>query len=217
MANIFPSWTNWLPIKISVALALIVVVVSLGVTYYFTPKYTRVGYAPIQPVNFDHSLHVSQLGMDCRYCHTAVEISSASTVPNTQICMNCHRQVKSNSPKLAPIRESWNTGEPVEWVKVHVAPDYVYFNHAVHVNRGISCVSCHGQINQMQVVSQTQPMSMGWCLDCHRHPEKSIRPINQVFNLDWKPAAGESQQEIGTKLIKEWNVRPPETCEGCHR
>ena len=147
MANIFPRFSNWLPIKILVCITIIAASVVSGMAYYFTPKYTRVGYQPTQPVAFDHSLHVNQLGMDCRYCHTGVEKSSHSNVPSTQTCMNCHTQIKSQSPKLSAVRESWKTGNPVPWVRIHKAPDYVYFNHAVHVNRGVSCVACHGHVN----------------------------------------------------------------------
>jgi len=217
MANIFPRYTNWLPIKILVCLAVVVASVVSGMAYYFTPKYTRVGYQPTQPVAFDHSLHVNQLGMDCRYCHTGVEKSSHSNIPATQTCMNCHTQIKSLSPKLAAVRESWKSGNPVPWVRIHKAPDYVYFNHAVHVNRGASCVACHGHVNHMEVVYHAKPHSMGWCLECHRAPENQLRPLDQITNLDWEPPAGTTQREIGSKFVKEWNVNPPVSCSGCHR
>ena len=190
MANIFPRWTNWLPIKILVCVAVVAASIVSGMAYYFTPKYTRVGYQPTQPVEFDHSLHVNQLGMDCRYCHTHVEKSSHSNVPATQTCMNCHTQIKAQSPKLEPVRQSWKSGQPVPWVRIHKAPDYVYFNHAVHVNRGISCVACHGHVNRMQVVWHDKPHSMGWCLECHRAPENHLRPLDQVTNMDWEPPRG---------------------------
>lgn len=217
MANIFPRQINRLPLQILVALVFVAGGLVGGVWYYFTPKYTRVGYMPIQPVAFDHSLHVNQLGMDCRFCHFAVETSSHSNVPNTQTCMSCHIQVKAASPRLAPVRESWQTGKPVEWVRIHQAPDYVYFDHSVHVNRGISCVSCHGPVNRMTVVWHHEPESMGWCLNCHRAPEAHLRPRDQVYNLDWKPEKGQTQMEIGRRLAKEWKVNPPQTCAGCHR
>lgn len=217
MANIFPKWTNWLPIHLLVVATVCGSSVALGVTYYFTNKYTNVGYMPTQPVPFEHSLHVTQLGMDCRYCHTGVEVSSHSNVPNTQTCMNCHSQVQKDNPKLAAVRASWESGRPIPWIKIHKAPDYVYFNHAVHVNRGISCYSCHGPVNHMEVVYQHEPQSMGWCLDCHRAPEKNIRPLNQVFNLDWKAESPEAQLEMGKKFVQEWNVKPPTNCAGCHR
>ncbi len=134
--------------------------------------------------------------------------------------MNCHSQVQKNNPKFAALKTAWETGQPLPWVRIHYAPDYAYFNHSVHVNRGVSCVSCHGNINQMEVVWHDQPQSMGWCLNCHRNPEKFVRPMEQVFNLDWKPEGKDpqkAQNELGTKLVKEWAIRPPQNCGGCHR
>ena len=217
MSAIFPKWTNWLPLALGVGAALIGGAVTAGVTIYLTPKYYRVGYQPVQPVPFSHAIHVTQLGMDCRYCHSYVEVSSHSNIPTTQTCMNCHTQVQSNNPKLAVVRESWQNGTPVSWVKIHQIPDFAYFNHSVHVNRGISCVSCHGQVNHMDVVYQKEPLSMGWCLSCHRHPENNLRPVSQIFNLDWKPGNGESQEQTGLELKQQWNINPPQTCAGCHR
>jgi hypothetical protein len=218
MANLFPRSFNLLPLKIGVGLGVIGALVVTGVTYYFTPKYTRVGYMPTQPVPFSHNIHVSQLGMDCRYCHSFVEVGSHSNVPSTQTCMNCHSQVKKDSPKLAAVRESWETGKPIPWVRIHQAPDYVYFNHAVHVNRGVSCYHCHGNVNKMEVVWHDQPQSMGWCLDCHRNPEKYLRPPEHIYNLDWKPEdIGEKQETLGPRLVAEWHVNPPQNCNACHR
>jgi hypothetical protein len=217
MANIFPRSANLLPLKIALALVIIIGGVVSGVWYYFTPKYTRVGYMPTQPVPFSHEIHANQLGMDCRYCHSNVEVSSHSNVPSTQTCMNCHSQVKSASPRLAAVRDSWETGNPVPWVRIHRAPDFVYFNHSVHVNRGVSCYSCHGQINHMPVVYHKEPQSMGWCLECHRNPENAVRPAKEIYNLDWKPEGGKTQKEIGSQLVKEWAINPPVSCTGCHR
>jgi hypothetical protein len=215
MANLFPRWSNWLPLKIALCLSVVGAAATLGVTYYFTPKYTKVGYEPNQPVAFPHDLHVTQLGMDCRYCHSFVEVAAHSNVPNTQTCMNCHSQVQKDNPKLQALRESWATGKPIEWVQIHKTPDYVYFNHSVHVNRGVSCVSCHGQINHMEVVYHDKPHSMSWCLDCHRAPENALRPREEVFNLDWEPQ--EKQIDLGNRLKHDWHVDPPENCAGCHR
>ncbi len=217
MGNIFPRWTVWLPVHFIVAKIVLVAFIFLGVTYYFTPKYTRVGYMPTQPVPFSHALHVTQLGMDCRYCHTGVEYSSHSNVPSTQTCMNCHSYVQKENPKLEAVRQSWQTGTPVPWVRIHKAPDYVYFNHAVHVSRGVSCYSCHGSVNEMEVVWHHEPHSMSWCLDCHRNPQENLRPIEQVYNLDWKAASPEEQRKMGEQFVKEWNINPPKTCAGCHR
>jgi mono/diheme cytochrome c family protein len=191
MGNFFPRWTNWLPLKIAISLVFIAVGVALGVTYYATPRYTRVGYQPTQPVPFSHKIHAGQLGLDCRFCHSFGERSSFSNVPTNQTCANCHGQgkgqIKINSPKLQPVRDAVESGKPIEWVEIHKLPDYAYFNHSAHLNRGVSCVSCHGRVDQMDVVYQHEPQSMGWCLDCHRNPEKNVRPLSEVANLAWKP------------------------------
>ncbi len=189
MANFFPRWTNYLPLKIIFCLLVMGGAASAAYWWYLTPEYMRQGYQPIQPVPFPHDIHVNQLGMDCRYCHSYVEVSSTSNVPTTQTCMNCHQQIQKDNPKL--------------W--------------AVKQNRGISCVSCHGQINHMDVVYQHEPLTMGWCLNCHRHPEENLRPVSEVFNLDWKPGGGKSQEQIGTQLKQQWNIAPPQNCAGCHR
>ena len=193
-------------------------------TYYFTPKYTRVGYQPVQPVSFPHDVHVDQLGMDCRYCHSHVEVAAHSNIPTTQVWMNCHSQVQKDNPKLKPVWDSWQTGKPIEWVQIHKTPDYVYYNHAVHVNRGVSCVSCHGKVNQMPVVYHAESQSMAWCLDCHRNPEKHLRPVDQVTNLNWVPptnqgeSTADAQIRIGTELKNKLGVNPPDkNCFGCHR
>jgi hypothetical protein len=224
MANIFPRSSNLLPFKILLCLLVLGGAVSVGMNYYFTPKYTRVGYQPTQPVPFSHKIHAGQLGMDCRYCHSFVETAAHSNIPNTQTCMNCHSQIQKDNPKLAAVRESWQTGRPISWLQIHKTPDYVYFNHAAHVNRGVSCVSCHGDVTEMEVVYHHEPHSMAWCLDCHRQPEKALRPVDQVTNLKWKPETknGESlaqaQLRIGTELKKAWNIHPPDmNCAGCHR
>jgi hypothetical protein len=244
MANIFPRGSNILPIKIVVCVFVLVNAVSLGAWYYFTPKYTRVGYQPAQPVPFPHDVHVGQLGMDCRYCHSFVEVAAHSNIPTTQVCMNCHSQIQRDNPKLQPIRDSWASGQPVQWVQIHKTSDFVYFNHSIHVNRGVSCVKCHGQVNEMSVVYHDKPHSMDWCLNCHRDPASALRPLNQITNLDWKPEdenptafvakfgkpPGEetkdfsnpherlTQDEIGSTLVNKWHVNPPDkNCAGCHR
>jgi hypothetical protein len=224
MANIFPRGSNYLPIKILVCLLVLGGAVTAGISYYFTNKYTNVGYQPVQPVPFPHDVHVKQVGMDCRYCHSFVEVAAHSNVPTTQVCMNCHQQIQKDSPKLQAVRDSWKTGQPIEWVQVHKTPDYVYFNHSAHVNRGVSCVSCHGKVNEMPVVYHSQPLSMAWCLDCHRHPENALRPLDQITNLDWVPTVkpgqtpAEAQVAQGLELKKAWNINPPDgNCAGCHR
>lgn len=217
MANVFPKWVNTIPIKVIVGLTLLATAVVLGVTYYATPKYTRVGYAPTQPVAFSHALHSGQLGIDCRYCHTFVDRSEHSNVPSTQVCMTCHSMVRVGDPMLAPVKESYESGEPIPWVRVHKTPDYVYFNHAVHVNRGISCVECHGRVDQMEVVEHTKSLSMAFCLECHRNPEEYIRPNEEVYNLDWERPETEEYKEMAVDFVHDWKVNPPQSCSGCHR
>src|ERR1700710_809453 len=205
MSDIFPKWTNNLPRNIIIGALLVGTGVTAGVWYYFTPKYTRVGYQPIQPVPFYHSVHAGQLGIDCRYCHTGVEKSWFSNIPAASTCMNCHSQVLKDDPRLALVRESAATGKPIEWIQIHKLPDFAYFNHSVHVNRGISCVECHGRVDQMETVFQHESQTMEWCLDCHRAPEDHLRPLSQITNLGWKatPVGDESeddaQQRVGLK------------------
>jgi len=180
------------------------------------PEFTRVGYAPEQPVPFSHELHAGKLGMSCVYCHSNVERSPHAAVPDTQTCMNCHQTIKSNSPLLSLVRESFDKGTPVEWKRVHRLPDYAFFNHAQHVNRGVGCVSCHGQINEMPVVVHEKPLSMGWCLNCHRHPEPNLRPPLEATNMAWKRPL-EDPHLFGEKMNQKLNVNPPQSCQGCHR
>jgi hypothetical protein len=194
---------------------------AVGWYYYALPSYTRVGYRPDQPVPFSHEQHVGQLGLDCTYCHQAVFDSPVASVPAAQTCMNCHNPKKANvkgaSPLLAPVRTSFDTGRPVEWQRVHKLPEYAYFNHSVHVNKGVSCVSCHGQVNEMKVVYHDHPLSMGWCLKCHTDPEKSLRPVGEVTNLTWAPAGGRTPAEIGKEVKKDLQVNAPTNCQSCHR
>jgi hypothetical protein len=209
MANVFPRWVNTIPIKVIVALVLTVGAVTLGVTYYFTPKYTRVGYAPTQPVPFSHALHVGQLDLDCRYCHTFVDRSEHSNVPSSNVCMTCHSMVRKDDPMLAPVRDSYESGEPIPWVRVHKTPDYVYFNHAVHVNRGISCVECHGRVDQMEVVEHAESFSMTFCLDCHRNPEDSNSPHEQVYKIYLEPPHTQQIKNENPPIFNYRKVKTP--------
>lgn len=217
MSQIFPRWSNTLPLKVIAGVLLLATSAVAGIWYYFTPKYTRVGYDPLQPVAFSHNIHVEQLGLDCRYCHNGVEKSWYSNVPTATTCMNCHLQVLKEDPKLALVRDSVATGRPIPWVQIHKAPDFVYFNHAVHVNRGVSCVNCHGQVNQMDEVYHAKPLSMSFCLDCHRHPENFLWPPNEVYNLNYQAQSPQQQLAEGSRLVKEWNVKRLENCSTCHR
>ena len=235
MANIFPRWSNLLPLKIALCVLSVVAGVMLAFSYYATPKSLAVGYQPSQPIAFSHKIHVDQVGMDCRYCHSFVDVSGHSNIPSGNTCWNCHQHVQKESPKLAALRKSMDPafpgydGKPVEWVRIHKAPDYVKFNHSAHVNRGISCQSCHGRVDQMETVFQDQNLSMGWCLDCHRNPEKNVRPLEEVYNLKYDAAQyiKDHQEEmaamdvktpadLGLKLKEQFKLAPKTTCATCH-
>ncbi|MCF7801899.1 MAG: cytochrome c3 family protein [Candidatus Marinimicrobia bacterium] len=215
MAQIFPKWTNKLPPVVAAAVVFTLLMV-IGLFWWFgSPKYTDVGYQPVQPIPYSHKLHAGDLGMDCRYCHTGAEKSPVAMVPPTQTCMNCHVLVLPESEKLLPVRESWSTGTPIPWVKVHKVPDYAYFDHSAHLRAGVGCASCHGRIDEMEVVYQAETLSMGWCLECHRDPDMSLRPMDQVTNMSWTPPA--DQREFAVKIKSERNINPPTNCSGCHR
>jgi hypothetical protein len=207
--QIFPRHLNLLPLVIAGAATVGGGVLTGAIWYYAAPDNLQVGYAPEQPVPYSHRLHAGELEMDCRYCHANVERSHEAMVPPTQTCMGCHAQVHPDSERLAPVRESFETGESVEWVRVHQVPDTVFFDHSVHLAAGVGCVSCHGRVDQMEVVQVDQPISMGWCLDCHRDPGPSLRPRNEITNMDWAP------DENWVAHVDE--VNPPTHCSGCHR
>lgn len=220
MSKVFPQWSNRLPLQLALYVVVLGGLVTAAATYYFTPKYTRVGYAPVQPVPFSHALHTGQLGLDCRYCHTGVDQGPHSTVPAAQTCMNCHSIIKKDSPLLAPVRASFDSGDPVPWVKIHQAPDFVYFNHSVHVARGVSCVECHNNITttaEGETMAQRQPLSMSFCLDCHRAPASRIRNPKDVFDLNSQTLAAQGKADEAAKLIAHMKVNPPQSCSGCHR
>ena len=170
-----------------------------------------------QPVPFSHKHHVSGLGIDCRYCHTAVERSAFAGIPSTSTCMNCHSQIWTNSPMLEPVRESYRTGQPLRWNRVHNLAEFVYFNHGIHVNKGVGCATCHGPVDQMPLVSQEKSLLMEWCLDCHRNPEHYLRPREEVFNMSWTAPA--NQAALGMELVRKYNVRTEQLtdCSICHR
>ncbi len=215
MAQIFPPWWNKLPLAVAIAGSLLPVFAVAGVWYFFSPWYTDVGYRPAQPVPYSHKLHVGELGLDCRYCHASVEISAVANLPPTQTCMNCHQLVKRDSAVLAPIRDSASSGRPMRWIRVHELPDYAYFTHRSHVTAGIGCVTCHGRIDEMETVTQMAPLSMGWCLECHRNPGPNRRPVSEVTNMKWTPPR-DPQMRLA-QLERERPVKPPTDCSGCHR
>lgn len=213
MAQIFPKWTNDAPRRILLGSIIILNAVVFAVWYFFSPEFTDVGYQPQQPVPFSHQVHAGQLGMDCQYCHSQVTESRYANIPATQTCMNCHNQIQTDSENLAVVRESWESGEPIEWIRVHMLPDFAYFNHAAHVNVGVGCESCHGRIDRMEVVHQAMPLSMGWCLDCHREPEKHVRPVPEVTTMGY---IAENQLELGRELVAKHNINAPTYCQSCH-
>ena len=215
MAQIFPRLANRLPLALAAVAILIPSAAVAGVWYFFSPRFTDVGYQPTQPVPYSHRLHAGELGLDCRYCHVSVETSPVANVPPTQTCMNCHRLVLRDSPLLAPIRESASSGRPMRWLRVHRLPDYVYFEHRAHVGAGVGCASCHGRIDEMDVVHQEQPLSMSWCLDCHRNPQPSLRPHAEVTNMRWTPPRDPAARQKQLAALKP--VNPPVDCSGCHR
>lgn len=215
MAQIFPKWTNKIPVYFIIAVVVFICMIVGFFWYYGSPKYTDVGYRPKQPVPYSHKLHAGDLGMDCRYCHSKVEVSAHANVPSTQTCMNCHTLIKTDSDKLLPVRESWATGEPIKWIRIHKLPDYAYFDHSAHLHAGIGCETCHGNIASMEVVEQKKPLSMSWCLDCHRNPGPYLRSQDELTKMNWTPPA--NQAEIAKKLIEEKQIAPPTECSGCHR
>jgi cytochrome c7-like protein len=219
VAQTFHRSTNTIS-RVTVFGALIII----GALSWFAAALTRSPYvtqafvARRQPIQFSHKHHVSEDGIDCRYCHTSVETSSFAGIPPSKICMNCHSQLFANSPYLEPVQESWRTGQPILWTRVHDLPDYVYFNHSIHVNKGIGCSSCHGRIDLMPLTWQVASLQMEWCLDCHRQPERFVRPRDQIYNMAWEPP--ENQTEQGRKLVKEYAILDANyltSCDTCHR
>lgn len=202
-------------------LALLTFVVGVAAASYLivrSPYETMQNVPREQPVPFSHEHHVSGLGLDCRYCHTTVEYSSFANIPATKICMNCHSEMWATTPALEPVRESYRTGRSIEWTRVNDLPEYVYFNHSVHVHAGVGCAECHGRVDKMPLTWQAQPLTMEWCLNCHRHPERYLRPRNQVFAMDYRHPA--DQVALGNKLVREYHilaVRQLTSCSTCHR
>lgn len=215
MAQIFPEWTNKLQTYAALGMVALFVVIIGFFWLFASPKYTDVGYRPLQPVPYSHKLHAGDLGLDCRYCHHTVERSPAANVPPTQTCMNCHRLILPESERLLVVRESWATKTPIPWVRVHMLPDYAYFNHGAHLAAGVGCSSCHGDVSRMVEVMQVEPLSMGWCLDCHRNPGPYLRPREELTNMNWTPP--EDQAEFAERVIREKEIDPPLDCSGCHR
>src|SRR5256885_12377758 len=218
MAQIFHTSTNPLS-KVSIFGILFLLVGSLFVLAELigSPYVTGAAVPREQPVQFSHEHHVAGLGIYCRYCHTSVEKSSFAGIPPTETCMSCHSQLWTNAAMLAPIRESYRTGKPVQWTRVHDLPGFVYFNHSIHVAKGIGCESCHGRVDRMPLMWKANTLQMSWCIDCHRHPDRNIRPLDKVFTMGYTPS--ENQADLGPRLVKDYrvNVAQLTNCSICHR
>jgi len=216
MAQVFHRGTNTLS-RISIFGALLVAGAGAWVVdaVQRSPYLTEVRVAREQPVPFSHEHHVKGLGLDCRHCHTTVEESAFAGIPPTKTCMSCHSQIWADSPLLEPVRASFRNNLPLEWTRVHDLPDFVYFNHSIHVKKGIGCSTCHGRVDQMPLTWRTQTLYMDWCLDCHRQPERYVRPREQVFNMAWEPP--QDQLALGAKLVRTYRIRSLTDCSVCHR
>ena len=215
MALLFPKSTDKYVRIVAALVGLLVLGGAAFAVYVGHPQVIMTGYQPVQPVPYSHKLHAGDLGMDCYYCHFTANKAAFAAVPPTEVCMNCHTRVKPQSPRLTKVQESYRNGTPIEWVRVHRLPDFVFFNHQAHVTAGVSCVSCHGRVDQMVEVKQVQPLNMAFCLDCHRNPAPNIRPPEQVTNLAWKP--DRDPAAIGHEIIQQKGINPPQNCSGCHR
>jgi hypothetical protein len=219
MAQLFHRSTNALSRLTIFGTFLAVIVVAWGWAGTLrSPYVSEQNVVREQPVPFSHQHHVGGLGLDCRYCHTSVEVSSFAGVPPTQICMNCHRQVWSDSPMLEPVRASLRENRPILWTRVHDLPDFVYFDHGIHIHQGVGCETCHGRVDRMPLTWKAESMRMEWCLDCHRNPGNYLRPREEVFTMGWRPPV--PQSELGRRLVSMYRVDPPSkllNCSICHR
>ena len=218
MANIFHPSTNVISKLSIVGAATLVPLLGVG-SYFFNMTYgAELKNPKEQPVEFSHKHHVGDDGIDCRYCHSSVDKSNNAGMPGTHVCMSCHSQLWSDSPELEVVRESYRTGKPIQWARVHDLPDFAYFNHSIHVKKGVSCVSCHGRVDEMPLMWKENTLSMQWCIDCHRAPEKVLRPREYVYQMDWKPK-GETQEQIGKRLLKDYHILSSfqlTNCSTCH-
>ena len=232
MPQIFHRSTNVL--SRATVFGAVVVVAILGLVVFELQRSPYVTYAGVrkpQPVPFSHQHHVTGLGIDCRYCHTSVETSSFAGIPPTKTCMNCHSQIWTNAQLLEPVRASYRSGQSLEWTRVNQLPDYVYFNHSIHIHKGVGCNTCHGPVDKMPLMYQDASLQMQWCLDCHRAPENNLRPRDQVFNMRYQQPTGENpvvvdgksftdQQALGMRLVEKYQVRGVReitSCSTCHR
>ncbi len=221
MAQIFTPGANSLA-RTSIIVTVLALGGLLGALYELSADSTyatRQGDAREQPIPFSHAHHVGSMGIECRYCHTGVENSQHAMVPPTKTCINCHSQIWINSSTLEPVRESYRTNESIKWTKVHDLPDFVYFNHSIHVKKGVGCETCHGRVDKMALMYQNANLEMRWCLECHRNPENFVRPRQFITKMGYDPETDmkTTQAELGPKLVKEYHIQKLETCWTCHR
>src|SRR6266853_1575790 len=232
MAQFFPHSANAYARTSLVVLAVLATAVGLTLDrLQRSPYVTRQGIRPEQPVPFSHQHHVAGLGIDCRYCHTSVETSGFAGIPPTKTCMNCHSQIWTNAPLLEPVRESFRSGQSLVWTRVNDLPDFVYFNHSIHINKGVGCNTCHGPVDRMPLMYNEASLQMEWCLECHRAPEQNLRPRDQVFNMRYQQPTSDlpvevdrklftHQIDLGKYLVQKYNVRSVmdiTSCSTCHR
>ena len=216
MAQVFsPRFNSISRVTLWGTLVGVVLLFTVSEFYVRSAYVTDVGRPFDQPVPFSHKHHVMDDGIDCRYCHTTVETSAFAGIPATQVCMNCHSEVWAQSPALAAVFNSAQSGTPIHWNRVDNLPDFVYFDHSIHVNKGVGCSTCHGRVDEMPLTYKTQSMQMSWCLDCHQDPGRFIRPADQVFNMAWQPPA--NQEELGQQLVQLYHVQSKISCSTCHR
>ncbi len=222
MAQLFPVWANTLA-KVSVAggMLLVLLLTAVGTAVDHSPYVTEQEVVRPQPVPFSHEHHVGGLGIDCRYCHTTVTESKFAGFPSTKTCMTCHSQIWRNSQLLEPVRSSWATNTPIQWTRVHNLPQFVYFDHSIHVNKGVGCQTCHGKVNEMPIMYQASSLQMRWCLECHRHPEQFVNvppdKRDEVFDMNYQPDVPQSQ--LGPELVRKYVIHTEQmtNCSVCHR
>lgn len=220
MAQIFRPRANTLfRLALVGSLAGLAFLCVAAAVYVRSDAVTGVGRFVEQPVPFSHAHHVAGLGIHCRYCHTAVEKGPFAGLPPTATCMTCHSQVWTNAAMLAPVRESLRRGEPIRWSRVHDLPDFAYFDHSIHVAKGVGCETCHGRVDRMPLMAKRAPLTMSWCLDCHRHPERHLRPKEHVFDMGWAPPPGQDRRALGRELMRAYDIRVDQLtdCSVCHR
>lgn len=219
MPQIFSPRTNTFARLSILAILLGVLIITGALAWWLhSSAFTKVGVAIQQPIPYSHALHVGALGLNCRYCHDTVDQSSFADLPPSETCMSCHSQIAVNSPNIAPIAQSYESGQPIQWVRVNQLPGFVYFNHEIHVNKGVGCETCHGRVDQMNQVAKAHTFYMSWCLECHENPQKYLRPVENVYDMGYVPS--QDQATLGAQLVKDYNIRSTfelMNCSTCHR